>query len=247
MDNVLVFLMGDLVEAIDPLDPRFDFESIDGISKTNLGEIIGNEYDRVLKMLKPIADKILLIHTGNHELRVRKKHFHDIPLDLCRVLRRESNPEYTEGDPPFYGRYATITRLRFEHETGGCIRTIDILTSHGTGGGRKKGGKINLIQDISGDYEGLSIVAMGHNHEQVVFPQPKLSLRRWGKLSLAEHDRLLMFTGSYLKTYNQDVDNYTEQRMYPPTPLGAVGVNVSIVGYVNKKDRKKIALEGFYL
>jgi hypothetical protein len=230
LDSVGVFFMGDAIEAISPTDPRFDAYSMDEEFKCHIGRIIDRQYEEVKSLLWPIRDKIILIHEGNHEQKIRRQHFRDITLDLCRELR--------QLDRPFYGKYSAITRLHFRLYKGGGSRTFIVLTSHGSGSGRKKGAKVNTLTDFAASFSNVAIFAMGHTHDRMIVPDVSLGIPHRGKLKLQENEHLLINTGTYLKTYHAGVSNYAEQRMYPPSSLGSVGVHIW------PTERR---FEGFYL
>jgi len=233
MSNTYVFLMGDHMECISPLDKRFDAYSIKKEYLMNIGRIIDEQFSQLINLLQPIKNKIMLIHEGNHESNIRKKYFRDITLDLCRLLRNKKDPEL-----PFYGRYSAITKLKFHHKAGGKIRTINILTTHGTGFGRLKGSKLNTLSNIATNFSNISLFVAGHSHERMIVPGTKLIFPNRGKSKLEEEEYLLVNSGTFLKTYESGIESYTETKMYPPNSLGCCGIKII------PATRK---MEGFYL
>lgn len=76
--DVYVFSMADLVEA-SVIDSPGLFDQVD---------FLDTQFYDVVKMFKPLADegRLLGMHTGNHENRVKKKTGLDITKVMCRML-----------------------------------------------------------------------------------------------------------------------------------------------------------------
>ena len=85
-------LMGDYVDAINYLDPRFDSRQVNsryilGDDKTlSLENMIQRQVSDFLRIVTPIKDKIIGIISGNHEETVRKYHHWDITQHLAYEL-----------------------------------------------------------------------------------------------------------------------------------------------------------------
>jgi len=78
-ENARVVLGGDLIECIAVDDFRFQLEMIDPSAT-----IAGEQARKVIKLLRPIADKIMVGLEGNHEWKLRK---HVLIVEhICREL-----------------------------------------------------------------------------------------------------------------------------------------------------------------
>jgi predicted phosphodiesterase len=116
---------------------------------------------RVVGLFSPIRDRIIAANTGNHEARVYKQDGIDIMRLVCRELGCEAayNPE------------GVLVFLRFgskpKHEiSGGRTHspwTYVIYATHGTGGGRKEGGKAIRLADMASIVD-ADIYIHSHTH-----------------------------------------------------------------------------------
>lgn len=111
-----------------------------------------------VKLFEPIKDKILCVLHGNHENRVYKSDGIDMTQIMCNQL--------DIGE-----RYSSTTALLFvrlgkDNNHGGRKRqqTYSIYCTHGSGGGgRKEGGKINRLVDLS-EIVDADVYVCGHQH-----------------------------------------------------------------------------------
>ena len=96
---------------------------------------------RLVEILEPIKDKILVIGTGNHEDRISK----DTNIDVIRLVARELGIEDRYADNWWY------LFLRFGEKESGrkAPMCYQITGYHGSGGGRKTGGKANRLEEMS--------------------------------------------------------------------------------------------------
>lgn len=109
-----------------------------------------------VELFKPIAHKILCVVPGNHENR----HYRTNGLDLTELMCRQLGIE---------DRYSPTTALLFirfgaldshQHGRKACYT---MYVSHGNGGGRKEGGKIQRLVDLSTIVD-ADIYLCGHTH-----------------------------------------------------------------------------------
>lgn len=109
-----------------------------------------------VELFKPIVDKILCVVPGNHESR----HYHTNGIDITELMCRQLGIE---------DRYSPTTALLFirfgmldgkSHNRKVCYT---VFVSHGNGGGRKEGGKIQRLVDLSTIVD-ADIYLCGHTH-----------------------------------------------------------------------------------
>lgn len=108
------------------------------------------------ELLQPIAHKIVGIVGGNHEAR----HYRTNGVDMTRILARQLKVEDK------YSSDTALVFLRFgKDKSKNHSRPIcyTIYLTHGTGGGRKEGGKIQRLVDLSTICD-ADIYIMGHTH-----------------------------------------------------------------------------------
>lgn len=109
------------------------------------------------EMFSGIADKILCVVPGNHEAR----HYRTNGLDLTELMCRQLG---------IADRYSPTTALLFirlgrdvvpqHHHRKVCYT---MYVSHGNGGGRKEGGKVQRLVDLSTIVD-ADIYVCGHTH-----------------------------------------------------------------------------------
>ena len=146
-DNCFCILNGDLMDCA---------------IASSIGDTYGatatpmDELRECVKLFQPIAEKILCVVPGNHERRHYKTNGIDLTELMCRQLGIEDR----------YSSTAALLFLRFgEQNTHGHGRKVPytIYVSHGNGGGRKEGGKIQRLVDLSTIVDADCYV-VGHTH-----------------------------------------------------------------------------------
>lgn len=147
-DNVFCVLNGDLM----------DCAIASSIGDTYSATLTPMDELRVcVEMFKPIAHKILCVVPGNHEMRHYRTNGVDMTMLMCQQLGIED-------------RYSPTTALVFirfgEMQDGKSHRrkaAYTMYVSHGNGGGRKEGGKIQRLVDLSTIVD-ADIYLCGHTH-----------------------------------------------------------------------------------
>lgn len=147
-DNVFCVLNGDLMDCAIASSVGDTY----GATLTPMDEL------RVcVEMFKPIANKILCVVPGNHEMRHYRTNGVDMTMLMCQQLGIED-------------RYSPTTALVFirfgEMRDGNSHRrkaAYTMYVSHGNGGGRKEGGKIQRLVDLSTIVD-ADIYLCGHTH-----------------------------------------------------------------------------------
>lgn len=210
-DKAYVFLMGDYADAIVPDgDHRFDMRQID--KKMVLPK---EQYDAVYEILKPLKGRILAVLTGNHDEMLAQRHYHDWVDELAQRLEAP------------YGTMCTFYRLGFKVANRHMgRRRFDILLHHGYFTGRTKSGVLKRVQDMNQMFE-ADLYAMGHVHQKDFATDTILTVDRG--LGVSEKRRYYVLSGCFLKSYKKDgLSGYAEKRMYRPSDLGCMGIEMSI-------------------
>jgi len=169
--NTYVFLMGDLVEMATR-------ESVgSGVYEQ---EFIGQtQYEQMMDLLRPLADKKLILgtHNGNHEDRVYKS----TGVNVGKLMARELRVPYL-GDACWN-----------EFKVG--KQTYSIYTLHGRTGSRFDGTALLALERISTSFFADGVFC-GHSHKcinSIVLMQRSVNGR------VVEHKKHLLITGSYVK------------------------------------------------
>jgi len=93
----------------------------------------------IVGLMEPIAKKCLVITSGNHERRVSK----DTSIDLMEIVARELQVPYAEEGAMLY---ISCGQNVAEHRDKPV--TYMVYVTHGSGGGRTEGGKINALAQL---------------------------------------------------------------------------------------------------
>lgn len=109
------------------------------------------------ELLQPIANKVVGIVGGNHEAR----HYKTNGIDMTRILARQLGIEdkYSPDTAYLFLRVGADACTKNHHRP--VLYTIYL--THGTGGGRKEGGKIQRLVDLSNICD-ADIYICGHTH-----------------------------------------------------------------------------------
>ena len=146
---------------------------LDGdLMDTAIANSVGDTYGATLqpmeqlkhcvKLFEPIKDKILAVLPGNHENRVYRADGLDITQIMCSQLGLQDK----------YSPTTALLFVRFGKRNGhhGRRQLYTIYVTHGSGGGRKEGGKINRLADLAGIVD-ADIYVMGHTHMPAVLKE----------------------------------------------------------------------------
>lgn len=140
-----------------------------------------------VKIFEPIKDKILAVLPGNHENRVYKSDGIDTTELMCSQLG-------------ILDRYSLTTALLFirfgetKHRHRRQLYTI--YCTHGSGGGRKEGGKVNRLADLASIVD-ADIYIHAHTHLPLIFKEAYFRVSG-ANSSVASVDKLFVNTSAML-------------------------------------------------
>jgi len=210
--NTFWIAKGDMIEGIVPSDPRFDKNSVALEYRELLDDIVNAQIEDTVKMFKPIANKCLGWHGGNHESKVKKNHH----IDVLRQINRGLGVRIYPG--------LALTRLRFYANNSRWSNSVDVMSAHGRVASRKSGAKVNRLVDMMADYE-ADIYTLAHGHTRETTTKTKLYFDQTGEIRAREP--LGAMTGSFLQAYVKGVSGYAEEAMYPPNSIGAIEFKIN--------------------
>lgn len=123
-----------------------------------------DQLNMVVDLLSPIKDRILCAVSGNHENRTYKSD----GVDLTRLIMREFGLEdrYSMESMVIFLRFGEQTRNKSKNRQ----QLYSIYTTHGAGGGKKAGGKINSLMDLAGIVD-VDIYIHSHTHLPITSKQ----------------------------------------------------------------------------
>ena len=190
-DNTFIILNGDLMN-----------NSIKNSVSTVYDEVLSpmEQITRLTDLLEPIKDRILVIHPGNHEWRSYKED----GVDIVRLVARQLGIEDRFSDGWWY-LYLTLGM-------GNKGRPImyTITGVHGYGGGRKHGGKINNLVEMS-DKVIADVYVMGHTHTPIM-TRNSIFMPDYQHKTLVQKDKYYLMTNSFL-----EYGGYGEALGYTPS------------------------------
>ncbi len=192
--------------------------------------IFERERVRLLEYLMPIAGKCLGLLTGNHEEKVLNVYGQDMYYSVAEALTKEAG----HGRNLALG-YAGFVRMRFRRQWEGQAERknkgglssvpITIYATHGYGGGRKAGGKVNKLSDMAAVAD-ADIYLFGHVHApEASIKEQRMSLNQKGKAERRTYAALL--TGTYLGGYEDDVITYSEKFGFSEAVIGSPTITLS--------------------
>lgn len=109
-----------------------------------------------VELFKPIKDKILCVVPGNHEARHYRTNGIDMTLLMCQQLGIEER--YSPTTALLFIRFGTTSGHSHNRKMA-----YTMYVSHGNGGGRKEGGKLQRLVDLSTIVD-ADIYVCGHVH-----------------------------------------------------------------------------------
>jgi len=210
--------MGDYADFIGPSDKRWDADTVTpGIPLQSLA--YWGEYMKALVVdaLKPIKDKCVGMLYGNHEDKYEIQH--------SQRLHHWMVEELGVRDLGYSCLLDIAFKKRTPNAKNGPNRTYRIFAHHGAGAAQSPGGRTNRLVRFMEMYPYADLVLIGHLHEQDAKSNVYTDADR-NCLSLVHRTQLGVFTGSYLKTYDDGAAGYGEKRGYRPVPLGTPRIDI---------------------
>lgn len=187
-------------------------------------DTIGQQRDKLIEYLSPIADKCLGLVCGNHERAALDYADRDIYWEIVTMLAQRANVEPqklalgVQGFVSIKFRRGTETDI---HDTW----VMNVFCQHGYGGGRLPGGHALTLGRVLNDYV-CDIAMLGHRHTRQYVDKHTVAPNWKTRFSMA------LFVPSYLEAYirpsSEDrlVDTYNEQIGLPPQHLGTVPISI---------------------
>lgn len=142
-----------------------------------------------VKIFEPIKDKIICVLPGNHEDRAYKTDGIDITDIMCSQL----------GIADRYSPTTALVFLRFgktSTDRHGRPQLYTLYVTHGSGGGRREGGKVNRLADLAAIVD-ADIYIHGHTHLPLVFKESFFRVSG-SNSSIAIVDKLFVNTAAAL-------------------------------------------------
>lgn len=185
-----------------------DGDLMDTAIASSIGDTYGarlqpmEQLSHCVKLFEPIKDKILAVLPGNHENRVYKQDGLDTTLLMCNQLG--ITERYSPTTALLFVRFGK--RAKNQH---GRPQLYTIYVTHGSGGGRKEGGKVNRLADLACIVD-ADIYITGHTHLPLVFKEAYYRTSG-ANSSVALVDKLFVNTAASL-----DYGGYGDKQGFKP-------------------------------
>lgn len=189
-DNTFIILNGDLM----------DNATSSSVGNTYLSTLTPtSQILKLCELLEPIKEHILVIHSGNHELRTLKND----GVDIIRLVAKQLGIEDRFSDGWWY-LYLSFGMTNKHREVLYTITGI-----HGYGGGKKSGGKINNLIEMS-DKVIADLYIMSHTHTPMI-TRNSIFVPDYQHQTLVKKDKYYLMTNSFL-----EYGGYGERYGYTP-------------------------------
>ncbi|MHA1795240.1 MAG: metallophosphoesterase [Promethearchaeota archaeon] len=199
-ENVMVFLMGDLIEASNIHSVGMEDQILD----------VNDQVNYIISKFQKLAreKKIIGVVQGNHEKRILKHANYDITKMIAEIL-----------DIP-YARKGTFIQVKVRNESQKKSQIYVLYAIHGGSGSYTVGGKINAVMRLQKAVE-AEVYMMGHVHELLHVKIPRETVDRGRVKQLMTH---FVLTGGFLKYWG----SYAQERGYAPTSRGSPKIKLHI-------------------
>ena len=186
-----------------------DGDLMDTAIASSIGDTYGanlqpmEQLKQCVKIFDPIKDKILAVLSGNHENRIYKADGLDITSIMCSQL----------GIPEKYSETTALLFIRFgRNVTHGHNRPqlYTIYATHGSGGGRREGGKVNKLADLACIVD-ADIFVHAHTHLPLIFKNSFFRVSS-SNSSVSQVEKLFVNTAAAL-----NYGGYGDRQGYKPS------------------------------
>lgn len=171
-----------------------DGDIMDSAIASSIGDTYGaslqpmEQMRQCVKIFEPIKDKILAVLPGNHEHRIYKTDGLDITEIMCSQLGIVD--KYSPTTALLFIRFGNISKRNRP-------QLYTAYVTHGSGGGRKEGGKVNRLADLASIVD-ADIYIHAHTHLPLVFRESSFRVSG-SNSSVAEVEKLFVNTAASLK------------------------------------------------
>lgn len=185
-----------------------DGDLMDSAIASSIGDTYGaslqpmEQMRQCVNIFAPIKDKILAVLPGNHEHRIYKTDGLDITEIMCSQLGIVER--YSPTTALLFIRFGTSSSQRRNRP-----QLYTAYVTHGSGGGRKEGGKVNRLADLASIVD-ADIYIHAHTHLPLVFRESFFRVSG-SNSSVAEVEKLFVNTAASLR-----YGGYGDKQAYKP-------------------------------
>ncbi len=221
---------GDLADFIGYDDAkRFDPDCVaERVKVSDLAKLGDFTIKELTSLLNPIKDKCLGIGLGNHELKYQQLHQQrNLQKELCDNMGVVDLQYSGFFDLVFVRKrgFAVPVFVTGSPGRSGNRITFRVYYHHGAGFAVTPGGKLNRLIRFMENND-ADIYMIGHVHDKMARRQQPLGANA-SCIKIVNKNQIGVISGSYLKTCEQGVLGYGEQKGYAPVSLGAAWVRIN--------------------
>lgn len=188
----------------------------------NLANSVGSVYEdiispndqikEIVRMLLPVRERIWVMVGGNHEQRTKK----EVSMDVTEHMAEKLGVPYSEDE--------AFLKVRIGKNPVNSKKLVySIYMTHGNGGGKKPGGKLNNLEDLSKNIL-ADIYIAGHGHTRLghkpVFRLPDLRNNK-----IVEVEQLFTMAAGWLKYGGYPVRKMLRQQVRGSHPVRIYGTH----------------------
>lgn len=205
--------MGDYIDAINHLDPRFNPKEISAkYAMNDLDDLPRVQSDNLIKSLTPIKHKCLGLLYGNHEDSYRKHNTFDVVNYLASNLGVEN-----------LGHKSWLS-LSFRFNANKTIPyKIVVMHGSGAGAGTREGTPLNKVHDLF-RWDMADAHLIGHLH-QAGISRTIYSRLEYGKIR--KEPSWFAVNGCFLSKSELGSENYFEQKAGMESSIGTIKLTIT--------------------
>lgn len=211
-EHCYCYIGGDILEFINVSHKHFSYKNLPPNFQANLDRILSYSVEYAVEKLKPIKDKILFIHAGNHDTRFLDQIGFDPITSIAKELEVKN---YTNS-------YEVLCKFLFKYTSR--TYTFDLYSHHGAGASSKAGFLLNRLEDALSTFN-ADIYVMGHSHQLIFTYKNWLFLNNTGT-KILQKKKYLLRIGGFRNSRTKDFADYSEKFGMKPSTLGTFLIEI---------------------
>lgn len=220
--HAVAVFVGDLLDGRVPGRKHFDADAVRLDFLGNLKSYVNHGLEVACDLFQPLirANVPLVCISGNHD-----DYLEEIGLTAELVKKLGGSARYLGGEGFIRVRTGTPRPKPTKRAAPECWYTTVIHATHGSGGGKKPGSKVNNMQSTF-EWVDADIVVAGHVHDGDIRVIPSYGVSRRGTLELVQTPRTMYRAPSFVRRAIPGVVTYAGKKTYPSADEGLQYIRV---------------------